>query len=358
MFTSPPPDAPEASIAAPDPTLTLPPFAVALTWPPRWPVSLPDTSSLPVTSSVPPSPPSRISTPPSWLTAWARIAPPTLTTLSTTPPAARAVIVTTPPSALMVPVFDASGIFLPCWSTGWRDTGWPIWKLISPSPARSTVNVSAPPMVTRPRRALMTPWLAAMLPTSPTRPPSRTVIVPAFTTPALAFGDGTSKVILPSAMNACGLLVFAVDATSAPTFTCAPLANSTPAPFTSTICPLAVSWPAITDGSGPITRFSVTALAPGCRKSTRAPGPIEKLRQSITPRCVAWLTVTWLAPVVIVALPPTTVPPAGNCAFAGAVNASTPQPISAANAVAASSWRRGGWGYRVIPLAARRSYQA
>jgi hypothetical protein len=44
---------------------------------------------------------------------------------------------------------------------------------------------------------LITPLFDVEFPTRPTRTPSRAVIVPAFTTLALAFGDGTSNVTAP-----------------------------------------------------------------------------------------------------------------------------------------------------------------
>jgi hypothetical protein len=56
--------------------------------------------------------------------------------------------------------------------------------------------------------------------------------------------------------------------------------------LTSTIWPLASIRPAICEGSGPVTRFSATALAEGWAKVTLCWRPTSKLCQSIAAR---WL---------------------------------------------------------------------
>ena len=80
------------------------------------------------------------------------------------------------------------------------------------------------------------------------------------------------------------------------------------------ICPLALICPAICDGSGPITRFSATADADGCTKSTVCCDPTLKLCQLIDTRGLdwAWVIVVVLALVPIVALPAVTLPPLGR----------------------------------------------
>ncbi len=99
--------------------------------------------------------------------------------------------------------------------------------------------------------------------------------------------------------------------------TCAPLKNITPDWFTSTTWPFASMRPAIREGSGPTTRFSVMALADGCRKSTRCWLPTSKLCQFTAARWVDWLIVVVFAVWPMAAEPATTTPPVGRAFGAG-----------------------------------------
>ena len=120
-------------------------------------------------------------------------------------------------------------------------------------------------------------------------------------------------------------LRFSVDATSPPTLTCAPWPNSTPLALIRNTLPFAVRLPMITDGSPPITRLSATEFASGWTKSTRCPRAMLKLSQLIAAALVDCATVTEPAPLVIVALPATTLPPTGkSCACAADAQASEP----------------------------------
>ena len=73
--------------------------------------------------------------------------------------------------------------------------------------------------------------------------------------------DGRSKTIRPAMKFS--VLMPVVVASSALTSTCAPLLKTMPLGLISTTCPLAVSRPAITDGSGALTRLSAMAFADG-----------------------------------------------------------------------------------------------
>ena len=75
--------------------------------------------------------------------------------------------------------------------------------------------------------------------------------------------------------------------------------------------------PAICDGSGPVTRFSVTALAFGWLKVTLCWLPTLKLFQFTAARCVDWLIAVLFVVLLIEAAPPTTVPPSGRAFGAG-----------------------------------------
>ena len=82
---------------------------------------------------------------------------------------------------------------------------------------------------------------------------------------------------------------FRVEATSPPTFTEAPLPNSTPFGFTRNTWPFEVSRPWMFEASTPTTRFSATALAPGWMKLTCASAPMLKLCQLMLAFWLAWL---------------------------------------------------------------------
>ncbi len=105
------------------------------------------------------------------------------------------------------------------------------------------------------------PLLATCGATSPTSPASPAVILPSLT--ILAPGLGVPvKFIFPAMKSE--LLILEVETMTDCAVTSAPLVNTTPDWLMSTICPLAVICPAITEGSAVMTRLSVTALAEGC----------------------------------------------------------------------------------------------
>jgi hypothetical protein len=66
------------------------------------------------------------------------------------------------------------------------------------------------------------------------------------------------------------------------------------------------------EGSGPRTRFSVTARLLGCTNSTTSRAPILKLCQFSAAFCVVWVMVVVPAPVPMVAVPAATTPPSGR----------------------------------------------
>jgi hypothetical protein len=84
-----------------------------------------------------------------------------------------------------------------------------------------------------------------------------------------------------------------------------------------TICPFAVIRPAIADGSGPVTRFSVTALAFGWSNVTVCALPTLKLVQLTAARALDWVMVVVVGAVVMLAAPATTWPPSGRADGAG-----------------------------------------
>ena len=117
-------------------------------------------------------------------------------------------------------------------------------------------------------------------------------------------------------------LMLALDATSEPTFTAAPLPNKTPFGLTKNTLPLDDRLPMMLDASPPTTRFSATELLFGCKKVTTPLGPIEKLCQLIATFWVVWVMVVVLAPLLMVAPPAVTTPPVGCCACAAGAKAS------------------------------------
>jgi hypothetical protein len=109
-----------------------------------------------------------------------------------------------------------------------------------------------------------------------------------------------------------------------------------------TTLPLATIRPAICDGSGPVTRLSVTALALGCANCTVCWLPTSKLCHSIAARWLDWLTVVCAVVCPIDAVPATTCPPEGravgdNWAEAGVANSSG---VAACSAVPTSRAER------------------
>ncbi len=93
--------------------------------------------------------------------------------------------------------------------------------------------------------------------------------------------------------------------------------------------------PAICEGSGPTTRFSVTALGDGWLKVTLCWLPTLKLCQLTAARWVDWLIAVLLAVWLIAAAPAITTPPVGwafGAGWAWAGSASTRDTV-ACNAV-------------------------
>ncbi len=192
---------------------------------------------------------------------------------------------------------------------------------------------SAPASTTLPSLAWMTPLLATDGATSAARPPSATVSVPSLTIWAPGFG-AWSMTILPPAMNFrvfSGLMPEAVTTRPA-AFTCEPRLKATPDWFISTIWPLADILPAICDGSGPTTRFSVTDWADGCLKVTVCCAPTSKLCQFTAPRWLPWVTVVFCGfGLAMLTWPPTTIPPCGPAFGAGGAAAAVHTPPGAAS---------------------------
>src|ERR1700722_3071458 len=86
-------------------------------------------------------------------------------------------------------------------------------------------------------------------------------------------------------------------------------------------------WPAICEGSGPTTRFSVTAEADGWLKLTLCWLPTLKLCQLTAARWLDWLIAVLLALCLMEPVPPITTPPVGRafgagCACAGRASTS------------------------------------
>ena len=107
-------------------------------------------------------------------------------------------------------------------------------------------------------------------------------------------------------------LIPSVEATSPPTLTDAPCPNKMPFGLTRNTLPLALKLPRMLDGSAPSTLLRMTELLLGCTKRTVSLAPMLKLCQLIAAFCVDWLMVVDPAPVLMLAAPPATTPPAGN----------------------------------------------
>ena len=111
----------------------------------------------------------------------------------------------------------------------------------------------------------MVPELATCGATSAARPVALTLMVPALLIEAPGL-PGWSNAIRP-AMKLL-LLTLAVDTIRLCTSTWLPRENATPFWFTITTCPFAWIFPAICEGSGPVTRFSVMLPVLGCWNTT------------------------------------------------------------------------------------------
>ena len=105
--------------------------------------------------------------------------------------------------------------------------------------------------------------------------------------------------------------MFNVDATSPPTFTCAPWPNKMPFGFSRNTLPLADRLPRMLEGSAPSTRLSATELLLGCTNRTASVCPMLKLCQLIATFWPDWLIVVLPAPPAMLALPADTAPPVG-----------------------------------------------
>ena len=107
-------------------------------------------------------------------------------------------------------------------------------------------------------------------------------------------------------------VIFRVEATSPPTLTDAPWPNRIPLGFSRNSLPLADRVPRILEGSEPRTRLSATEPLLGCKNRTASPCPMLKLCQLIAAFCVDWMMVVPPVPLLILAPPAVTTPPAGN----------------------------------------------
>ena len=322
--TRPPPVPPEASMRAVAPTVTWP-VACNATRPPAWPAP-PVASSVPSRRTPPPSARSAIS--PVWPPRVGVSMRPVLRTRSSTrPEAAWADSRTEPPAASMTPLLVTSAALPSGAVVTARVTSMPI----SPSPARSSTKVSAAPRATRPRLARITPEFDTPGPTSAARPRSATVMRPRFSTRAPGRG-APSNTIRPAMKFR--LVMFAAEAISEPTSTCAPPAKTMPDWLTMATPPLAWMRPAMTEGSGPTTRFSVQEPWLGWTNWTVCWLPTSNCCQSIAARLVDCVMVVRLAVCAMAAWPATTWPPVGDCASA--------VPVTGSSAVVASSHQRCG----------------
>ena len=106
-------------------------------------------------------------------------------------------------------------------------------------------------------------------------------------------------------------VTFSVDATRPPTLIDAPWPNRMPFGFTRKTLPLAVRLPRMFEGSDPSTRFKATELAVGCTNFTDSPAAMLKLSQLMAAFCVVCVISVLPAPLLMVALPAVTTPPAG-----------------------------------------------
>src|ERR1035437_60249 len=82
--------------------------------------------------------------------------------------------------------------------------------------------------------------------------------------------------------------------------------------FTRNTLPLAVKLPKMPEGSAPNTRLRITELLLGWLNRTDSPAAMLKLCQLIAAFCVDWLMSVLPAPVLMLAPPAATTPPAGS----------------------------------------------
>ncbi len=219
--------------------------------------------------------------------------------------ALRAVISTKPPSAINMCLFSTSAWMMP-WSTS------TVVKLL---PLNTNVALLPAPNATVPWCATMMPSLRTSGASSATKPPSAACNVPWLTT--LAFVPLPLKLLLPAMKSS--LLMPKVVTSKPPTSTCDLAPKMTPLALLMNTCPGALMRPMIWLGSPPTTRLSVTEDADGWLNWTRASLPTLKLFQSIAARLLLWLMLSVLPVALMLAAPPTTLPPLGNWLGEGAV---------------------------------------
>ena len=343
--TVPPPAWPLAEMRAVGAT-TVARLPATVTVPPMVPATRPAAATCPSMTTEPPVP--VISIRPAWppaVSAWTL--PPARTRFCTTPSAARAVSTMVPPSAAIVPVLVTSAVtILPSGPTGaWR-TCFVTSMETSPSPYMSMVCAAAPASTTWPMRAVMTPELATDGATNAASPASFTVMAPWFS--IRASGRAAWSNTMRPAMK------FWVEMPAALTttlwaLTWEPWWKTTPEGFTSTSCPFALMRPAMAEGSGPVTRLSVTEALLGCWKVTDWLRPTSNERQSMAARLLDWLIVVDVGALLMAAVPATTWPPCGRafgagCAAAGrtgiAPGTAKARPTTACSAVLRNRCRR------------------
>src|SRR6185436_5899780 len=116
-----------------------------------------------------------------------------------------------------------------------------------------------------------------------------------------------------------------VEATSPPTFTCAPCPNRMPFGLMRKTLPFADRLPRMLDGSGPSTRLRATELLPGCTNWTASVLPMLNDCQLIAAFWLDWLIVVLPGVTAIFAVPADTAPPTGS-AWAAEPKASSNEP--------------------------------
>ena len=304
----------------------IPLLARVFTWVARFTsTSLPLTSTLPpcpgafcaLAASAPPtvtlpSPPSRTILPALPRRVLASMAPWLLTTEPSSELVALAVMITWPPSALSNPPFLTSA----------SATAPLTWMSSSLLPSKFRVKSPPPPRATLPICAWIVPWLLTCAPSSAMLPPSAAVSRPRLDTSLVDVPENWNLPALKSAS-----LMSWVDATRPPTLTWAVRPKSTPLGLTRNTLPFASMLPRISLPLVPSTRFKAIDVLPGWLKVTRSPRPTLKESQLVISLSVCWLIDMLLSPTCWISPDPsTTLPPVGS-AWAG-VMATAPSSAS------------------------------
>src|SRR5262249_54000377 len=127
--------------------------------------------------------------------------------------------------------------------------------------------------------------------------------------------------------------------------------NRMPSRLTTNTWPLEVMLPRISEGpSPPVTRLSTTAELLGSMNLTLPPAPTLKVFQLTIAKFEVWLTTTEAVPCpVMVAEPPTTVPPCGPWASEGAAIASSASAQICAPTSLSAFAERGAAPWRLLP---------